>query len=151
MRDPIRPTPSSLPGAQAFARRGPGLVLAAHRRETAEEAYGALRALSKEPGVAPRLETVRAALRRLRELEAGRGERRTGRPRRVPLGQGAERGLPLPPVRRAGHGDKATRRGASAGCGRRPLSPQPASGGRFRGRPPLLFGARFHASTLARL
>ena len=71
MRDPIRPTPSSLLGEQAFARRGPGLVLAAHRRET-PEVYGALRALSEEPGVEPRRETVRAALRRLREPEAGR-------------------------------------------------------------------------------
>jgi hypothetical protein len=63
MRVPIRPTPSSLLGEQAFARRGLGLVLAAHRRGTPEEAYEALRALAEELGV---------ELRRLREPEAGR-------------------------------------------------------------------------------
>ena len=66
MRDPIRPTPSSLLGEQAFARRGPGLVLAAHRMET-PEVYGALRARSEERQTA----SGRPAPARSRQSEAG--------------------------------------------------------------------------------
>jgi hypothetical protein len=70
--DRIRPTPSSLLGEPAFTRRCLGLVLAVYCGETPDEVRAALRALSEELGVEPRRETVRAALHRLRELEAGR-------------------------------------------------------------------------------